>query len=200
MKLHSLFLVLMCTILGLPKVVNANEMTQPSSQMIVAGAASPAGETTPIAVSNSETTTTVTPGAVTSSAPFSGSSSPQTGVIQVNNASGLSGLTYPNCGGTCAFAITRVTPMSNGNTGLEAVAGLVWQFSSPEKTIAKSQQLLFQAQSDQINDQSTLMLAEKLAEAIETGKLDRANLLAMVLAKRLGYSDHRQLLQSAKNR
>ena len=170
MKLHSLFLVSMVTILGLPSVVNANEMTKPSSQMIVAGAASPTGETTPIAASNSETTT-VTPGTVTSSAPFSGSISPQTGVIQVNNASGLSGLTYPNCGGTCAFAITRVTPMSNGNTGLEAVAGLVWQFSSPEKTIAKSQQLLLQAQSDQINGQSTVMLAEKLAEAIDLSEL-----------------------------
>ncbi|WP_335034738.1 hypothetical protein [Nostoc sp.] len=38
-------------------------------------------------------------------------------------------------------------------------------------------------------------MTEKLAEAIETQKIERAKLYAISLAKRLGYADYRQLLK-----
>lgn len=117
----------------------------------------------------------------------------QTGIIQFNNT-GLSALAYPNCGGTCLFAIGRLVPSSNGTT-VEAVAGVVWQLRSPENTQVESQRLHLTAQSEKLTQESTLILTEKLANALEQGKSDRITLLAILLAKRLGYSDHHQLLQ-----
>lgn len=118
----------------------------------------------------------------------------QTGVIQFNNP-GLSALTYPNCGGTCLFAIGRLVPSSNGNTNAEAVAGIVWQLRSPENTQAEAQRLLLKAQTENLTQESTLLLTEKLADALEQRKPERIKLLAILLAKRLGYSDYQQLLQ-----
>ena len=117
----------------------------------------------------------------------------QTGVIQFNNT-GLSALAYPNCGGTCVFAIGRLVPSSRGTTA-EAVAGIVWQLRSPENTRAEAQRLLLNAQSENLTQESTLILTEKLADALEQRKPDRITLLAILLAKRLGYADHHQLLQ-----
>ena len=121
----------------------------------------------------------------------------QTGVIQFNNT-GLSALTYPNCGGTCLFAIGRLVPTSNG-TSAEAVAGVVWQLRSPENTQAESQRLLLKTQSENLTQESTLILTEKLADAIEQRKPDRITLLAILLAKRLGYANHHKLLQDLNN-
>jgi hypothetical protein len=124
--------------------------------------------------------------------------STQTGVIQFNNT-GLSALTYPNCGGTCLFAIGRLVPSANGTTSAEAVAGVVWQLRSPENTQAESQRLLLKAQSENLTQESTLILTEKLADAIEQRKPDRITLLAILLAKRLGYASHHQLLKDLHN-
>jgi hypothetical protein len=123
----------------------------------------------------------------------------QTGVIQFNNT-GLSALTYPNCGGTCLFAIGRLVPGSNGSTSAEAVAGVVWQLRSPENTQAEAQRLLIKAQTENLTQESTLLLTEKLADAIEQRKNDRIKLLAILLSKRLGYSDYQQLLQQLDRR
>ena len=124
----------------------------------------------------------------------------QTGVIQFNNT-GLSALAYPNCGGTCVFAIGRLVPGSRGTTA-EAVAGIVWQLRSPENTRTEAQRLLLNAQSENLTQESTLILTEKLADALEQRKPNdltiespRITLLAILLAKRLGYADHHQLLQ-----
>lgn len=117
----------------------------------------------------------------------------QTGVIQFNNT-GLSALAYPNCGGTCLFAIGRLVPSSHGTTA-EAVAGVVWQLRSPENTRAEAQRLLLNTQSENLTQESTLILTEKLADALEQRKPERITLLSILLAKRLGYSDHHQLLQ-----
>jgi len=148
--------------------------------------------------SNSEAATTTT---TTTSSPLSTTqlNSQQTGVIQFNN-SGLSALTYPNCEGACIFAVGRVVPSSGGSSSLEAVAGVIWQLNSPSNTQAQANKLVAQAQSENLIQESNVSLAEKLAEAIESGKQDRANLLAIILAKRLGYSSHLQLLQEMKRR
>ncbi|MEH2147072.1 hypothetical protein [Nostoc sp.] len=127
----------------------------------------------------------------------SSSISQQTGVIQFNN-SGLSALTYPNCGGACIFAIGRAIPLSNGMTSWETVAGVVWQLSSPEKTQAEANKMIAETQSENLAQESNLILAEKLADAIESGKQERANILAILLSKRLGYSDYLRLMQEMK--
>lgn len=121
----------------------------------------------------------------------------QTGIIQFNN-SGVSNLSYPNCNGACAFAMGRAVPLSNGTTGVEAIAGVIWQFSSPENIQAQSNRLLAKAESERLEQESTVALASKLADALETDRKERANLLAIILAKRLGYSNYIDLLQNVR--
>ncbi|MEH2195456.1 MAG: hypothetical protein V7K98_22830 [Nostoc sp.] len=172
----------------------------------VAVAGSVVGETTPTPetsgtlplTSNSETTV-VTPSSISQQQTVGTSSSvsQQTGVIQFTN-SGLSALTYPNCGGACVFAIGRAVPLSNGITSWETVAGVVWQFSSPDKTQAEANKMIAETQSENLAQESNLILAEKLADAIESGKQERANILAILLSKRLGYSDYLRLLREMK--
>jgi hypothetical protein len=171
---------------------NPNALAQPPGK----GIANPLPETlTADNSSNPELfvpTNPITPSPATSS--LTTSIPNQTGVIQFNNT-GLSALTYPNCGGTCLFAIGRLVPTSNGSTSAEAVAGVVWQLRSPENTQAEAQRLLIKAQTENLTQESTLLLTEKLADALEQRKPERIKLLAILLAKRLGYSDYYQLLQ-----
>jgi hypothetical protein len=119
----------------------------------------------------------------------------QTGIVQFNN-SGSSTLTYPNCGGVCAFGILRLTPNSNGSLNPEAVMGVVVQLSSPEKTYAEAQRSLAQAQSDRITQDSEISILTKLADAVENCQDSRANLLAISAAKSLGLTPE-QLLSYA---
>ncbi|WP_375494389.1 hypothetical protein [uncultured Nostoc sp.] len=164
------------------------------------------GETTPAAetsgtlplTSNNETTVSTSSSINQQQTVGTSSSvSQQTGVIQFNN-SGLSALTYPNCGGACIFAIGRAVPLSNGITSWETVAGVVWQLSSPDKTQAEANKMIAETQSENLAQESNLVLAEKLADAIESGKQERANILAILLSKRLGYSDYLRLLREMK--
>ncbi|MBD2567794.1 hypothetical protein [Anabaena lutea] len=119
----------------------------------------------------------------------------QTGIVQFNN-SGSSTLTYPNCGGVCAFGIVRLTPNNNGSLNPEAVMGVVVQFDSPEKTYAQAQRDLAKAQSDRINQESEVSILSKIADAVENCQDSRANLLAISAAKSLGMTPE-QLLSYA---
>jgi hypothetical protein len=113
-----------------------------------------------------------------------------------NNGSSFSSLTYPNCQGACIFAIGR----TNSRQSWEAVAGVVWQISSPENTQAETHRLTAQSERDKLERDSTIILVEKLSDAIESGKTERANLLAIILAKRLGYSDYQRLLRESRGK
>lgn len=85
--------------------------------------------------------------------------------------------------------------LRNTPYGSESNAGIVFQLGgSPEDTQAESQRLFAIAQKEKLDQESTVILIEKLAEAIETKKTERAKLYAISLAKRLGYADYRQLL------
>lgn len=115
----------------------------------------------------------------------------QTGIVQFNN-SGYSNLSYPNCGGICAFGIVKLTPSNNGNVNSEAVMGVVMQFDSPEKRNAQAQQSYFKAQQnlskaqcDRFAQQDEILLLTQLADAVEQCKDARANLLALAAAKRM---------------
>lgn len=143
-------------------------------------------ETASNSVSNSETATTST------STPYVPQ---QTGIVQFNNTSS-STLTYPNCGGVCAFGIVRLTPSGNGNVNPEAVMGVVMQFDSPENRYAQAQRDLFKAQSDRITQEGEVSVLSKIADAIENCQDSRANLLALSAAKSLGMTPE-QLLSYA---
>lgn len=119
----------------------------------------------------------------------------------VNSSAGALG--YPNCSGTCAFAIGRVSPSqntygSNSNTSqFEAVFGIVHSFNSPDQTNAETNRLLVEIQKYR-NDQEIITgLSEKLADAIESGKYERANIIAIILAPKLG-KDYQTLLREVK--
>lgn len=119
----------------------------------------------------------------------------------VNSSAGALG--YPNCSGTCAFAIGRVSPSQNtyGSTSntsqFEAVFGIVHSFNSPDQTNAETNRLLVEIQKYR-NDQEIITgLSEKLADAIESGKYERANIIAIILAPKLG-KDYQTLLREVK--
>lgn len=115
----------------------------------------------------------------------------QTGVVQQFN-NGVNSFSQPNCNTKiCLFTFIR-----NSSQGTEFLSGAVWQLGgSPNDTQAETQKLLAIAQKERLDQESTLILTEKLAEAIETNKMERAKLYAISLAKRLGYVDYRQLLE-----
>ncbi|MDZ7960078.1 MAG: hypothetical protein RMY34_19710 [Aulosira sp. DedQUE10] len=145
-------------------------------------------ETPSNSISNSETATTST------STPYVPQ---QTGIVQFNNSS-LSTLTYPNCGGVCAFGIVRLTPSGNGNVNPEAVMGVVMQFDSPENRYAQAQRDLSKAQSDRIVHEDQVSILTKLADAIEHCQDSRAHLLALSAAKSLGMTPEQLLFYAYK--
>jgi hypothetical protein len=120
--------------------------------------------------------------------------------VQVNGFDGFNGfttpLTPPSCNKQlCGFIMLRNTPYGN-----ESNAGIVFQLGgSSEDTQAESQRLFAIAQKEKLDQESTVILTEKLAEAIENKKPERAKLYAISLAKRLGYADYRQLLNDINN-
>ena len=146
--------------------------------------------------SNSATTTTPAPSGISSETltPTGTTStlSQQAGVIQ--NNSGIGTVGYPNCTGTCIFSNMRVVPNGSSNN-IEASIGVVWQISSPESIQAQANKAKIDAEREQLTTQTDLALTEKLAEAIEKKQLERVNAIAIILAKRLGYSDYRKYLQ-----
>jgi HD-GYP domain-containing protein (c-di-GMP phosphodiesterase class II) len=54
------------------------------------------------------------------------------------------------------------------------------------------------AEREQLIAQTDLTLTEKLADAIEKNQPERVNAIAMILAKRLGYSDYQKYLQDIR--
>lgn len=139
-------------------------------------------------VSNSE----ITPSSTSTYVPQ------QTGIVQFNNSS-LSTLTYPNCGGVCAFSIVRLTPSGNGNVNPEAVMGVVVQFDSPEKKYAQAQRDLSKAQLARITQEGEVLLLTKIADVIENCQDARANIFALSAAKSLGMTPEQLYLVPTNN-
>jgi hypothetical protein len=171
-----------------------SEISAPSSE--VAGTSSNSEVTGTSASSGTAST-----GSLPSTSPLPSSSpsqilnSGQTGIIQLNN-SGFSGLSQPSCSSSaCVNGMVRMVPTNGGISG-EATLGITWRLGgAPEDKQMEVQRQLVKTQSENLERESTLSLSEKLAEAIEHQKYERATLLAMMLAPRLGYKDHLQLLR-----
>jgi hypothetical protein len=115
-----------------------------------------------------------------------------------NNGYGYGNLGYPACGGLCVFAIGKTSVTGNTSTA-EAMVGVIWQIDSPEKTNAQATLRQVQIQQDALEHQNVSSLTEKLADAIEKNLPERVNIIAIVLAKKLGYSNHRQFLAEVYN-
>ncbi len=128
----------------------------------------------------------------------------QTGTSNYANVNSNTGtLNYPSCNGTCGFAIMRTSPSNNNNgtTGnqYEAVIGFIHSFNSPDQSNAETNRLMIEIQKYKSEYEIIAALSDKLAEALETGKYERANLIAIILAPKLGKT-HLQLLNEVRSK
>jgi hypothetical protein len=113
----------------------------------------------------------------------------------INNPESYS-TNYPNCSGTCVFAIGR----NDRQNGWQIATGVIWNINSPERTQAESSKIIATAQSQKINLDSNLLLMEKLTQAIVSDRTEQANGLAIILANRLGYLDYKSLIKEIKRK
>ena len=119
----------------------------------------------------------------------------QSGGIQVNGYA--STLTPPSCNGGCFFAVTRASPATYGSgTNLEAVVGVTIPLGSTDGGMGEVNRLNAEMQKYRSEHDIKLALSEKLAEALENGKTERATIIAMNLAPMLGYKDYQLLLKA----
>ena len=157
-----------------------------------------------ISTTNPSPSQTITGGTTMSSSTQSGIVSPitqvnqQSGVVQqFSNLGSSPNLSPPNCYGGCAFAITRVSPSVPGSSGnVEAIAGVTWQLGSNDGGAAELNRLNGEMTKYRTEHEIKLALSEKLAEALENGKTERATIIAMNLAPMLGYKNHQLLLNA----
>jgi hypothetical protein len=153
---------------------------------------SPTTITTPI---NSTTSTVTTP--------ISSTTSTSTTPIQYNqqqglqvNWSGSSNLTPPNCNGGCVFAVTRASPVTYGSgTNLEAMIGVILPIGSNDGGAGEQNRLRIEMEKYRTEHEIRIALSEKLADALENRKMERATIIAMNLAPLLGYKDYHLLLK-----
>lgn len=123
----------------------------------------------------------------------------QTGTNNFANVNSNTGaLNYPNCSSSCFFGILRTTPNTNNFSGtisnqLEAVIGIIIAIDSPERANAETNRMVIDIQKSKSEYEIKLSLGEKLADAIELGKMERAKIIAMLLAPLIGKT-HTQLL------
>lgn len=114
----------------------------------------------------------------------------------ISNWSG-SALTPPSCNGGCFFAVTRAAPSTYGSgTNIEAMVGVTIPIGSSDGGVGEVNRLNAEMQKYRTEHDIRLALSEKLADAIESGKMVRAEIIAMNLAPLLGYKDYRLLLKT----
>ena len=116
--------------------------------------------------------------------------------VQVNY-SGSSTLSPPSCNGGCVFAVTRASPANTGSgANIEAMVGITVSLGSNDGGASELNRLNGEMHKYTTENQVKLALSEKLAEAIENGKMERATIIAMNLAPMLGYKDYQLLLKA----
>jgi hypothetical protein len=109
-------------------------------------------------------------------------------------------LTTPTCNGGCFFAVTKASPTTSGSgTNLEAVVGVNISFGSNDGGAAERERLKVEMEKYRSEHDIRLALSEKLAEALENGKTERAIIIAMNLAPMLGYKDYQLLLKAVSS-
>lgn len=122
--------------------------------------------------------------------------SQQSGIVQVANWGGSSTLSPPSCNGGCFFAVTKATPATYGSgTNLEAMIGVTIPIGSSDGGMGEVNRLNAEMQKYRTESEIKIALSEKLADALENRKMERATIIAMSLAPLLGYKDYRLLLR-----
>jgi hypothetical protein len=115
--------------------------------------------------------------------------------LQVN-WSGSSNLTPPNCNGGCVFAVTRASPVTYGSgTNLEAMVGVILPIGTNDGGAGEQNRLRVEMEKYRTEHEIRIALSEKLADALENRKMERATIIAMNLAPLLGYKDYHLLLR-----
>jgi hypothetical protein len=115
--------------------------------------------------------------------------------LQVN-WSGSSNLTPPNCNGGCVFAVTRASPVTYGSgTNLEAMVGVILPIGSNDGGAGEQNRLKIEMEKYRTEHEIRIALSEKLADALENRRMERATIIAMNLAPLLGYKDYHLLLR-----
>jgi hypothetical protein len=121
---------------------------------------------------------------------------------QINqfNSGSFSNLTIPNCAGGCAYSTIRLAPGSSATPqNIEAVVGVTWQFNSPELAQNQVNRTIAELQKYKTEYEIIDALSIQLANAIENSQFERARIIAIVLAPKVGYPDYRLYLQKITN-
>jgi hypothetical protein len=118
---------------------------------------------------------------------------PYGGIVQFN---GYSNPSIPNCSSSCTYLNLRVLPSNNGaSQAFEGTIGFIFQNNFTEKYQAESIKLTSELQKYRVEHEIIDYLSRQLADALENNKFDRARIIAINLAPKLGYSDYRIYLQ-----
>ena len=123
----------------------------------------------------------------------------QTGSNNFANVnSNIGALNYPNCGGTCAFAIMRTIPANNINgiinNQIEGVIGLIHTFNSPDQTNADTNRQLVDIQKQRSESEIATNYIKAISDACQTKDSIRAELSAKALG-RIWNVDYKTLLR-----
>jgi hypothetical protein len=148
------------------------------------------------------TTTQLTP--ISTSSTISTSTVPaqynQSGSGLQVNYSGSSTLSPPSCNGGCVFAVTRASPTNTGSgANIEAMVGITMSLNPSDSGVGELNKLNGEMAKYRSEHEVKLALSEKLAEALESGKMERATIIAMNLAPMLGYKDYQLLLKAVSS-
>jgi hypothetical protein len=166
---------------------------QPTQDAVIPPTTDTTTQTTPETPVNS--TNSATPNAIT----VTPTTLLQTGNNNYANVnSNLGALNYPNCGGTCAFAIMRTTSNNNNfngttNNQIEGVFGVIHSFSSPDQTNAQSNRQLVNIQQQRSESDIVSNYINTIADACKSKDMVRAELTAKALA-RIWKEDYQSLL------
>jgi hypothetical protein len=122
----------------------------------------------------------------------------QTGSNNFANVnSNIGALNYPNCGGTCAFAIMRTTPANNINgtmsNQIEGVIGVIHTFNSPDQTNADTNRELINIQKQRSESEIATNYIKAISDACQAKDSIRAELTAKALG-RIWNVDYKTLL------
>lgn len=183
-------------------LAGGGDATQPTQDVIIPS-------TTDITTQSTIDTTTVDPSVNSTNLenPNSITVTPttllQTGSNNYANVnSNLGALNYPNCGGTCAFAIMRTTRANNINgtvsNQMEGIMGVIHSFSSPDKTNAQSNRQLVNIQQQRSESEIASNYIKTIADACQNKDIVRAELTAKALG-RIWNVDYKTLLHSNCN-
>ncbi|WP_148279043.1 hypothetical protein [Anabaena sp. 90] len=112
----------------------------------------------------------------------------QTGSNNYANVnSNIGSLNYPNCGGSCGFAIIRTTPTNNingtGGNQIEGVVGVIHSFSSPDQKNAETNRQLVDIQKQRSESEIGRDYIKMISEACQAKDSIRAELSAKGLAR-----------------